>query len=129
MFALRGKHHGWIVTRVQVAMIKDCLRISEDEIHMAFDVAVAEVLARSLARGSVSCRRTSISRQILMTRPAIRIQGVLCSEPAGSRWTPLDNGGPMAAAGDLLDWVGENIFADDISEAEARNLFPAAFCH
>jgi len=57
------------------------------------------------------------------------IQGVLCSEPAGSRWTPLDNGGPMAAAGDLLDWVGENIFADDISEAEARNLFPAAFCH
>jgi len=35
----------------------------------------------------------------------------------------------MAAAGDLLDWVDENIFADDISEAEARNLFPAAFCH
>jgi hypothetical protein len=57
------------------------------------------------------------------------IQGVLCSEPAGSRWTPLDNGGPMEAAGDLLDWVGENTFADDISEAEARNLFPAAFCH
>jgi hypothetical protein len=35
----------------------------------------------------------------------------------------------MEAAGDLLDWVGENTFADDISEAEARNLFPAAFCH
>jgi hypothetical protein len=33
----------------------------------------------------------------------------------------------MEAAGDLLDWVGENSFADDISEAEGRNLVPAAF--
>jgi len=35
----------------------------------------------------------------------------------------------MEAAGDLLDWVGENSFADDISEAEGRNLVPAVFCH
>jgi hypothetical protein len=30
-------------------------------------------------------------------------------DAAGRRWTPLDNGGPMEAAADLLNWADRNV--------------------
>src|SRR5215472_5110928 len=80
VLALCGKHYSWIVSRVQLAMIEDCLRIAEDEIYVAFNVAIAEVLTRSLARRCVCRWRGSIPRQVFVARSAIGVQGILCAQ-------------------------------------------------
>src|SRR5215469_6658185 len=80
VLALCSKHYGGIVSRVQFAMIEDRLRVAEDEIHVTFDVAIAEVLARSLARRRVCRWRGSIPRQVFVARSAVGVQGILCAQ-------------------------------------------------
>ena len=45
MLALRGDHHVWMLTRVQLAVVEDSLRIPEDVVNMSLDETFVEELS------------------------------------------------------------------------------------
>ena len=69
--ALRGEHHSAVRERVDLAIFEKRQRVPEDEIDVAFDVAIREVLACRFAWSAVG-----------LAAFAIRVQRVLEAEEA-----------------------------------------------